>query len=88
MADRKLKEDLERLRREVDQATDVDSDAGKKFGDIVNSLERHLAEPDNPELHRNLTSSIRDAIENFETDHPRTTAILNDIMVTLSNLGI
>ncbi|NIT59402.1 MAG: DUF4404 family protein, partial [Aliifodinibius sp.] len=31
---------------------------------------------------------LKEAINRFETEHPRTTAILNDIMVTLSNMGI
>ena len=35
-----------------------------------------------------VLTSVREAIEHFETDHPRATAILNDIMVTLSNMGI
>ena len=38
--------------------------------------------------HESVIDSIKTTIEKFETDHPRTTAILNDIMVTLSNMGI
>ena len=38
--------------------------------------------------HHGLMQNLRDAVSHFETEHPRATAILNDIMVTLSNMGI
>ena len=88
MSEKKLQDDIQRLRREVDQATGESSEARTRLSGIVKDLERHLEEPDNQDLHRNLVSNIREAIENFETEHPRATVILNDIMVTLSNLGI
>lgn len=88
MSDKKLQQDIQRLRRELDQATGEGTEAKEKLSGIVKDLERHLEEPDNQALHRDLVSNIREAIENFETKHPRATAILNDIMVTLSNLGI
>ena len=88
MSDKKLQEDIQRLRREVEQAADEATEAKTKLSGIVKDLERHLEEPDNQALHSDLVSNIREAIENFETQHPRATAILNDIMVTLSNIGI
>ena len=40
------------------------------------------------EGHISVSDSIKDSVARFETQHPRATAILNDIMVTLSNMGI
>ena len=35
-----------------------------------------------------IINKIKTSIDRFETEHPRATAILNEIMVTLSNIGI
>jgi len=35
-----------------------------------------------------VTGELKRRVETFEVEHPRVTAILNDMMVTLSNLGI
>lgn len=88
MTEKKLHEDLERLRAEVDRAAQEAAAAKKELNDIINDLEKRIAEPADNAHHRDLLSNIRKAIERFETEHPRATAILNDIMVTLSNMGI
>ncbi|MGH8544177.1 MAG: DUF4404 family protein, partial [Gammaproteobacteria bacterium] len=38
--------------------------------------------------HEDLVANVQGAIRHFEVEHPRATAILNDIMVALSNIGI
>jgi len=88
MSDRKLQADLERLRAELKRVAKDDAEARGKLDGIINDLERRLENPEDESLHRNLLSNIRDTIRQFEAEHPRATAILNDIMVTLSNLGI
>ncbi len=35
-----------------------------------------------------LAEDIKEAISEFEIEHPRLTGILNDIMIALGNLGI
>ncbi|MBI2992807.1 MAG: DUF4404 family protein [Gammaproteobacteria bacterium] len=88
MSDRKLQADLERLRAELNRVAKNDAETRGKLNGIINDLERRLKHPGDESLHRNLLSDIRDTISQFEAEHPRATAILNDIMVTLSNLGI
>ncbi|MGY8815667.1 MAG: DUF4404 family protein [Gammaproteobacteria bacterium] len=82
-----LKEDLNRLRLEVNQIADNKPDTKNKLITLINNLEQHInSESDNNDV--DLLENIRDHISNFEAEHPRATAILNDIMVTLSNMGI
>ncbi|MGH8521008.1 MAG: DUF4404 family protein [Gammaproteobacteria bacterium] len=38
--------------------------------------------------HEDLIANVQGAIRHFEVEHPRATAILNDIMVALTNIGI
>lgn len=90
MTEQRLREDLERLRAEIDRAARNDADARQKLNALINDIENRVAEPLDSGAHgdADLMSKVRQAIEHFETDHPRATAILNDIMVTLGNMGI
>ena len=90
MTEQRLRQDLERLRAEVNRAAQHDSGARQKLNALINDIEHRIAEPRDAGTgdHVDLVSTVRHAIEHFETDHPRATAILNDIMVTLGNMGI
>ncbi|MBK6657697.1 MAG: DUF4404 family protein [Proteobacteria bacterium] len=50
---------------------------------LVDDIERQVAADDTT-----VTGELKRRVEAFEVEHPRVTAILNDVMVTLSNLGI
>ena len=87
MTKNKLQIDLERLREEINQVAIDDIESRKKLNQIISDLETRLEtrDEDNDD---GLVKDIKEAIQHFETEHPRATAILNDIMVTLSNMGI
>ena len=87
MTSRKLNSDLERLRAEINHLAADDFDSRKRLNRLISRLEAKLENPDAGE-DDSLMKNLRDAIAHFETEHPRATAILNDIMVTLSNMGI
>ena len=82
-----LRDDLERLREEVNQLSDASINTREKLNVLISDLEQRL-DNENDEDDSGLIENIRDYISSFETQHPRATAILNDIMVTLSNMGI
>ena len=88
MTDEKLRADLERLRGEVSAFTPDKSGTREKLNAIIADIENHMQEPDDVSTHYGLLDDIRSFVGRFETENPRATAILNDIMVTLSNMGI
>ena len=88
MTDKQLQDKLEKLRREVDRVAGDDPGAREQLDRLIGDIEKRLALPSDSELHDNLLLGLKDTISQFETDHPRATAILNDIMVLLSNVGI
>ncbi len=75
---------LQQLRQEVDKLAKDDNTTRARLDTLINEIE---ADIDTTEQDR-LGAKIQQAIEQFEVEHPRATAILNDVMVTLSNMGI
>ncbi len=75
---------LSRLRAELATLEAGDDGAQTRLRTLLDDIESQLADHDND----GLTSELKRRIETFEVEHPRVTAILNDVMVTLSNLGI
>jgi len=83
----KLREDLDKLRAEIDNIAADDYKSKEKLNQLITELESRLESSDKEDNH-GITQNVKEAINQFESEHPRATAILNDIMVTLSNMGI
>ena len=77
----KLKQSLEKLHDELKQ---IGSDEPKlqKLAEEVQAALKERVE-DVP-----LVESLRDAAETFEACHPQLTALINNVMSSLSNIGI
>ena len=86
MKNHQLRDDLQKLRNEINHVAAEDIESREKLNQLISELEAKLENPE--EEDDNLIENLKDAIAHFETEHPRATAILNDIMVTLSNMGI
>lgn len=86
MKNQKLHEDLKRLRDEINHLAADEVESREKLNQLIGELEAKLENPDEDD--EGLMDNVKDAIKHFEAEHPRATAILNDIMVTLSNMGI
>jgi predicted nucleic acid-binding Zn-ribbon protein len=88
MTDTRLKRELDRLRSEIKDLAPDNIEAREKLDLLISDIEKKVEEPSNENHHTTLIEDLKEAIAQFETEHPRATAILNDIMVTLSNMGI
>lgn len=83
---RKLSEGLERLRAEL-KTLETDEATRRRLEDLARRVEQQLQEGQ-AEEHHGLVKELEDEILHFEVAHPRLTAIINDIMVALSQMGI
>ena len=83
-----LQKSLDALRAEVEKLEAGDKEARQRLDLLIADIETRLANPGDLEHHETLVENIRDTITEFEVSHPRTTGILNHIMVTLANMGI
>lgn len=79
---------LDELRTEIGRLGIGELESKKRLDGLITDIERRLAEPDDADHHRTVVENVRTAVTDFEVSHPRATGILNDIMVTLGNMGI
>ena len=77
---------LKSLRNEINHLPTDDKESKQKLEQLLAGLEKKLETPD--ETDHFLSEGVRDSITHFEVSYPRVTAILNDVMMALSNMGI
>jgi hypothetical protein len=86
MAEQELRNLLDQLRGELDQADQLDESERDLLRTLVTDIEKRLdpaVEEDIP-----LLGGLQDAIERFESSHPALTTLLSDALTALSNAGI
>lgn len=87
MSEQDLRKLIDRLRTEIKALPDDDVDARQRLNDILGELDKKLYAPDT-EDHQGLVGNIQESIHELEARHPDTTTLLNNIMMTLANMGI
>ena len=81
----KLNEKIVLLKKELEKLSLSDEATKNQINTLIEDIESLKDESNDKD---DLIENIKTSIKHFETEHPRATAILNDIMVTLSNMGI
>lgn len=76
---------LQQLQEELEQHESLSDEHKERISQLMLDIEQGLKDQS---ISDELNDSINDAITEFEVKNPRLTAIINDIMVTLSNIGI
>jgi DNA repair ATPase RecN len=78
----KLKQNLEELQTELKKIGSENPNLKKLSGEVDHALEQ------TGEVSRTLVHALQYAAEEFETKHPQLTAVINNVMTSLSNIGI
>ena len=87
MAEKDIGEALFVLRQEVERLESNHPEISAKLESLLEKLEHRLdSEDDGKNLH--LLKDFKEAVATFEVEHPTATGIINELMLTLSNLGI
>lgn len=87
MSIEKISASLDLLRAEIANLKVDDAASRDRLDALVCELENQLIEPGRMGAVP-VDESVKELIEHFEVEHPRITGILNDLMVTLSGMGI
>lgn len=85
----RLRETLEELERELENAEAVDDRTRERLDHVVGEVQELLEESTEPrDEHRSLLERLRGATREFEKDHPALAEAVGRVATALSNMGI
>jgi hypothetical protein len=79
---------IERLRHDLRQLDQANQDMRRDIELLIASIESHLDLPGQPPAPTALLESVKAKIRQFEVEHPRLIASLEQLLGTLSSSGI
>jgi len=88
MPEKKIRDDIEKLRTEIKNLSADEDTPKEKLEILLLDIESGLETEMQNKKQSELLAGLKESVNHFETEHPRTTAIINDIMMALSNMGI
>lgn len=88
MSDAQLTRTIAQLREELARLPEGDAVARARVGNLITALETRLASADPEQDGDTLAEALRDAIRHYEVEHPQLTGMLNQVLLTLANIGI
>lgn len=87
MSDEQLRQSLTELRTELERLEAEEADVRDRLDALIVGIETRLDAPDDIAHHHSLVRDLRRSILQLEVSHPKATAILNQMMATLGNIG-
>ena len=87
MSDEQLRQSLSELRSELDRLEAEEAEVRVRLDALIAGIETRLDTPGDMAHHHSLVRDLRRSTLQLEVSHPRATAILNQIMATLGNIG-
>ncbi len=88
MSNEQLRQSLNELRSELERLKSEEAQIRERLDALISGVETGLEKPEDTAHLQSLVQDLRQSISQFEVSHPRATGILNQIMVTLGNMGI
>lgn len=89
MESKQLQAILRNLHAELGSAESVDAESREMLQQIAQDIERIAAAPEPAaEEHASVTERLENAALKFESEHPKLSQVLGDIMDAFSKLGI
>ena len=88
MSKDKVREYLVNLRTEINRLEVNDESTRDRLNNLTSEIEHLLENPDDTTRNLALVQNLQMHTKQFEIEHPSVTSVLNQIMVTLSNMGI
>lgn len=83
MPHKEVKKSIDELKSELEQTPKETSLFEEALEHAKEGIERYT-----PEAVQELLQTLQREAEEFEVEHPRITALINNVMTSLSNLGI
>ena len=87
MSEVQLREDLDKL-KELLAGLPSDDAQRARLAALLGDMEKHLEQHGAAELAQGLRQQLEAAVSRFESSHPTAAAIINNVLVTLGNIGV
>lgn len=87
MAEKEVSEALFNLRGEIERLADSHPELKSRLEGLLENLESNL-EASEAANHQSLVEDMREAVSQFEVQHPTLAGIFNELMLALGNMGI
>ncbi len=88
MSEQKIHECLRGLRDELNQLQGDNEQVRERVNGLIAEVEQQLLENEHSQQNPSLMEGINKTIELYKIEHPGVTGILNQIMMSLSNMGV
>lgn len=88
MSREKIKELINGLHEEIGKLDPSDKHSKERLDGLVADLEDQLEKTDDDFKSDDIVENLTHLIEKFEIEHPKITAILSKLSMSLSNMGI
>ncbi len=88
MSEQKIHECLQGLRDELNQLQGDNQQVRERVSGLITEVEQQLLENEHRHQNPPLMENINSTIELYKVEHPGVTGILNQIMMTLGNMGV
>ena len=85
MDNKQLREQLDSLAREL-ESVEVDETVREQLNVLIAELEVHEQAGSVPP--DSMPDTVRQMVSHFEVEHPTLTGVLNNILVSLGNMGV
>jgi hypothetical protein len=86
---KRVLEALDVLNAELADANQLSGEARASLARVTEDIRQHVAEREAVgAADEDATSALKDALLEFETDHPQLTGAINQLAAALANLGI
>ncbi len=88
MSKEEMRRHLDALRTELGAASGGDGVARDRLTRLTDEIERLIDDPETNAGHPTLVEALKAHAERLEVEHPTITGVLNQILETLSSMGI
>ena len=88
MSEQKIHECLQGLRDELNQLQGDNQQVRERVNGLITEVEQRLVDNEHSLQNPSLMESINNTIELYKVEHPGVTGILNQIMMSLGNMGV
>ncbi len=88
MSKENLRKSIKKLRAEVDRIDVQEKDVKNQMEALLGELEEEANKPEDSERSQKLADKLKGMIAEYEVKHPSIATALEEILWTLSNMGI